>query len=99
MTDAPIKPTPKPDRFKRRELQDSYEHGFEQEYDHDAFVLLDRFAWMLDHPRDAALGAECTAAMLEGAADALHALARARRNDVPLLRALGRADRAEGADR
>jgi hypothetical protein len=99
MNDAPSRPGPKPDRFKRRELQEAYECGFDQEYDREAFVLLDRFAWMLDHPRDAALGGECTAAMLEGAADALHALARARRADVRLLRALDRADGAEGADR
>lgn len=81
------KPAPDPDRFERRELQEAYEAGFGQEYDHDSFALLDRFAWMLDDV-SAPLGAERRAAMLDGAADALRALARVRRDDLPLLRAL-----------
>jgi hypothetical protein len=43
-----MKPAPKPERFKRSELQEAYQAGFEQEYDHDSFVLLDRFGWLLD---------------------------------------------------
>jgi hypothetical protein len=96
MSDGMMKPEPKAGRFKRPELQEAYEHGFHQEYDHDSFVLLDRFGWMLDDA-GAALGAERRAAMLDGAADALRALARARRDDVPLLRALDGVDRAEEA--
>jgi hypothetical protein len=91
------KPAPDPDRFERRELQQAYEDGFDQEYDYDSFVLLDRFAWMLDGV-SAPLGAERRAAMLDGAADALRALARVRRDELPLLRALAGApdDRPEG---
>jgi hypothetical protein len=87
---------PDRDRFARVELQEAYEDGFDQEYDHDSFVLLDRFAWMLDEADSAVLGAERIAAMLDGAADALHALARARRNDLPALRRLVDLDGAHG---
>jgi hypothetical protein len=87
-----MKPTANPDRFKRPELQDAYEAGFDQEYDHDSFALLDRFGWLLEDADSSAAGAERMAAMLEGAADALHALARARRDDLPTLRAMDKAD-------
>lgn len=78
---------PQPARYKRAELQDAYAAGFRQEYDHDSFVLLDRFSWILDETPGAA-GTERMAAMLEGAADALRALAKARRDDLPGLRRL-----------
>lgn len=83
-----VKPAPKPDRFKRPELQEAYETGFHQEYDHDSFALLDRFSHLLDEAPDSGAGAERMAAMLDGAADALRALARQRRQDAPTLRAL-----------
>lgn len=86
-------PEPKPDRFKRPELQEAYEMGFHQEYDHDSFGLLDRFGWLFDDAGSQALGAERMAAMLDGAADALHELARQRREGVPVLRDLDAADR------
>jgi hypothetical protein len=92
------RPAPDPDRFARRELQEAYEAGFDQQYDYDSFVLLERFAWMLDDAKTAVLGAERIAAMLDGAADALHALARVRRDELPLLCALTSApdDRPQG---
>lgn len=46
-----MKPQPDPERFKRPELQEAYEMGFHQEFDHDSFALLDRFAWLYDGPR------------------------------------------------
>jgi hypothetical protein len=87
-----MKPQPKPDRFKRGELQEAYEHGYHQEYDHDSFALLDRFGWLLDEAASSAAGAERIAAMLDGAADALHALAAARRADLPALCAMDAAE-------
>lgn len=83
-----MKPEPQPDRFERPELQAVYESGFAQEYDHDSFALLDRFSHLLDEAPSSAEGAERMAAMLDGAADALHALAQQRRDDLPALRAL-----------
>lgn len=80
------RPVPNPDRFKRPELQHAYEQGFRQEYEHESFALLDRFGWLLDSASGLAVGAELTAAMLDGAADALHALARQRRADLRTLR-------------
>jgi hypothetical protein len=85
-------PTPNPRRYARPELQEAYERGFEQEYDHDSFALLDRFAWMLDEADSSAAGAERMAAMLEGAADALRALARQRRDGLATLRLLDEAE-------
>lgn len=82
------RPEPNPGRFKRPELQQAYELGWRQEYDHESFALLARFSWLFDDAGSQALGAERIAAMLDGAADALHALARARRADLPMLRAL-----------
>jgi hypothetical protein len=96
MTDRGQRPAADPDRFARVELQQAYECGFDQQYGHDSFVLLDRFAWMLDDAKSVVLGAERIAAMLDGAADALHALARARRDDLPALRALVDPDSAHG---
>jgi hypothetical protein len=96
MTDHAGKPQPDPDRFARVELQQAYEAGFDQQYGHDSFALLERFAWMLDDAKTAVLGAERIAAMLDGAADALHALARARRDDLPVLRMLVDPDGAHG---
>lgn len=84
-------PTPDPQRFSRPELQDAYELGFHQEYDHDSFTLLNRFEWMLDEAGSSAAGAERIAAMLEGAADALRALARQRCDDLATLRRLDEA--------
>lgn len=46
-------------------------------------------------PVSSALAAEREAAMLAGAADALHQLARQRREDVPVLRDLDAAERAD----
>jgi hypothetical protein len=89
------RPEPRADRYGRGALQEAYELGYRQEYKHDSFVLLERFEWMLDEAQSACLGAERMAAMLEGAADALRALVRARRDDLPALRAL---DQAEGRD-
>jgi hypothetical protein len=86
-------PQPDPSRFTRAELQAAYEAGFRQEYDHDSFVLLDRFSWVLDDAPDSAAGAERMAAVLEGAADALRALAKQRRDDLPMLRRLDGDDR------
>jgi len=83
---------PQVGRYKRAELQQAYEDGFRQEYDHDSFVLLDRFSWMLDEAPTGADGTERMAAMLEGAADALRALAKARREDLPTLRRLDAAE-------
>jgi len=80
-----MKPEPRAGRYKRPELQAAYEDGFAQEYDHDSFVLLDRFSWILDEAPGAD-GVERIAAMLEGAADALRALAKSRRDDLPTLR-------------
>lgn len=71
-----MKPEPKFDRYTRPELQAAYEAGFAQEHDHDSFALLDRFSHLLDEAPSSAEGAERMAAMLQGAADALHALAR-----------------------
>lgn len=79
------RPQPRAGRYKRPELQSAYENGFTQEYDHDSFMLLQRFSWILDETPGAD-GVERIAAMLEGAADALHALAKARREDLPTLR-------------
>lgn len=83
-------PEPSAGRYKRPELQAAYEDGFRQEYDHDSFVLLDRFSWVLEDAPSGADGAERMAAVLEGAADALRELARQRRQDLPALRALDR---------
>jgi hypothetical protein len=91
MSDRMSRPEPRAGRFERGELQEAYELGYRQEYEHDSFALLDRFEWMLDQAPSAALGAERMAAMLVGAADALRALARARRDDLPALDALGEA--------
>jgi hypothetical protein len=88
MTAVAGKPEPDRHRFARVELQQAYEHGFAQEHDHDSFVPLERFAWLLEDADSAVLGAERIAAMLDGAADALHALAQSRRDDIPLLRTL-----------
>jgi hypothetical protein len=82
-------------RFKRRELQEAYELGYRQEYEHDSFALLSRFEWMLDQAPTVTLGAERLAAMLDGAADALHTLARDRCDDLPALRAF---DEPRGQD-
>jgi hypothetical protein len=87
MTAPAAQPKPDRSRFARPELQEAYEDGFDQQYDYDSFVLLDRFAWLHDADTPA-LGTERIAAMLDGAADALHALARSRRADVPALRTL-----------
>lgn len=70
------------------ELQEAYEAGYHQEYDHDAFGLLDRFGWLVDDAPSSADGAERVAAMLDGAAAALRDLASQRRQDLPTLRAL-----------
>jgi len=86
-----MKPQPDPERFKRLELQHAYEQGYHQEYDHDSFALLDRFGWLLDEAGSSAAGAERMAAMLDGAADALRALARERREGLPALRAMDEA--------
>ena len=83
-----MKPTANPDRCKRPELQDAYEAGFDQEDDHDSFALLDRCGRLLEDADSSAAGAERMAAMLEGDADPVHALARARRDDLPTLRAM-----------
>lgn len=61
-----MKPTSTTGRFKSPELQEAYEAGFDQEYDHDPFVLLDRFSWLLDQADTSAAGTERMAAMLEG---------------------------------
>jgi hypothetical protein len=61
-----MKPTPTIGRFKSPELQEAYEAGFAQEHDHDPFVLLDRFSWLLDQADTSAAGTERMAAMLEG---------------------------------
>lgn len=84
------KPAPKPDRYKTQALQDAYESGWHQEYDHDSFTLLNRFEWLYDqaaqqaraagadHDAAEAAGAAAMKAMLTGAADALRALAASR---------------------
>ena len=95
MNERVSSPGPVVDRFKRRELQEAYELGYHQEYEHDSFALLHRFEWMLDQAPTVTLGAERLAAMLDGAADALHALARVRRDDRPELRAV---DEPRGQD-
>jgi hypothetical protein len=77
-----VKPEPQAGRYKRPELQAAYEDGFAQEYDHDAYELLDHFSWMLDDAPGAE-GVERMAAALEGAADALHALAKSRLGELP----------------
>jgi hypothetical protein len=82
------RPGPTADRYKRPGLQRAYEAGFQQEYDHDSFALLDRFGWLFDEAPGQADGAERMAAMLEGAAGALRGLARERRAGIPMLRAL-----------
>jgi hypothetical protein len=76
-------------------LQEAYELGYRQEYEHDSFELLSRFEWMLDQAPTVTLGAQRVAAMLDGAADALRAVARDRRDDLPELRAL---DASRGRD-
>jgi hypothetical protein len=81
-------PQPSATRYERPELQAAYEDGFRQEYDHDSFVLLDRFAWILEDTPSGADGAERMAAVLEGAADALRTLAKQRRDQLPALRRL-----------
>jgi hypothetical protein len=97
MTDDLIgRPQPDPARFARGELQVAYELGFEQEYEHDSFVLLDRLAIAFDDAGSAVEAAERVAAALDGAADALHALARRRRADLELLRALEPSDDDRG---
>lgn len=86
-----LKPSSISDLFERAELQEAYQFGFDQEYDYDSLVLLYRLGWLLDEAGSSAAGAEGMAAMLDGAADALHALARRCREDLPTLRALDRA--------
>jgi hypothetical protein len=63
--------------------------GFAQEYDHDSFVLLDRFKWILEEALTDVLAAERMAAALDGAADALHELARQRREHAREWRGMG----------
>ena len=71
-----MKPQPNPNRFSIPELQQAYEHGFNQEYDHDSFTLLDRFQWLADDAESEEGRGHLISAMLEGASAALDALAR-----------------------
>jgi hypothetical protein len=73
------------------DLQAAYESGYAQMRDHDSFVFLDRLDAIAESLRDEALDreeAELRAAALEGAADALRALAAGRWEAAPLNRRL-----------
>jgi hypothetical protein len=65
-------------RYDADDLQAAYESGYGQMHDHESFVFIDRLDAMVDSLRNDDLSredAELRAAALEGAADALRALA------------------------
>jgi hypothetical protein len=73
------------------DLQAAYESGYAQMREHDSFVFLDRLGAIVESLRDEALDreeAELRAAALEGAADALRALAAGMWEAAPFNRRL-----------
>jgi hypothetical protein len=77
--------------YQADDLQAAYESGFQQMYDHDSFAFIDRLDAMVDSLREDELDREETelrAAALEGAADALHALAARTWEAAPVNRRL-----------
>jgi hypothetical protein len=73
------------------DLQAAYESGYGQMHDHDSFVFLDRLDAIVESLRDEELDreeAELRAAALEGAADALRALAAGMWEAAPINRRL-----------
>lgn len=79
---------PQPERrYRDDERQRAYELGFDQEYEHDSFALLDRIEVAVDAELDDARRCEFRAAWLEGAAAALVELARRQREGAEFARA------------
>jgi hypothetical protein len=83
---------PAPGRlYDGADLQAAYESGHAQMYDHDSFVFLDRLDAIVESLYDQELDreeAELRAAALEGAADALRALAAGMWEAAPFNRRL-----------
>jgi hypothetical protein len=83
-------------RYEQDSLQAAYASGFQQMYDHDSFAFKDRMEGMVkltippeDLEADPELRAEGMAAALEGAAEALRALAEQAREGARFGRAIG----------
>jgi hypothetical protein len=77
--------------YEAVDLQSAYESGFQQMYDHDSFGFIDRLDAMVESLRDPDEDreeAELRAAALEGAADALRALAARMWEAAPVNRRL-----------
>ena len=78
-------------RYDTDDLQAAYESGYGQMYEHDSFVFLDRLDAIVESLHDEELDreeAELRAAALEGAADALRALAAGMWEAAPINRRL-----------
>jgi hypothetical protein len=73
-------------------LQAAVDTGFSQMHDHDSFTFLDRMRWATDDIDDPVRRAQAMAAALEGAADALHALAASWHENARIERAIRDAD-------
>jgi hypothetical protein len=77
--------------YEADDFQAAYESGYGQLYDHDSFVVLDRLDAIVKSLHDEELDreeAELRAAALEGAADALRALAAGMCEAAPINRRL-----------
>ena len=78
-------------RYDADDLQAAYESGYAQMYDHDSLAFDDRLNAIVESLRDEELDreeAELRAAALEGAADALRALAACMWEAAPINRRL-----------
>lgn len=84
------RPTPER-RYLEPNLQQAFELGFDQEYDHDSFVLLDRIEIAVGGEPDDATRCELRAAWLEGAAAALVELAERQYQGAAFARAFDEA--------
>jgi hypothetical protein len=78
----------KQDRYKRPDLQDAYEQGYQQMYDHNAAAFSDRMETMVEYIAPRSGRSEAMAAVYEGGADALRALAARSREAAKVERAL-----------
>lgn len=79
----------RPDRYRRAELQEAYELGYSQMYDHDSFSFTERMELMAEDIAPDTT-ADALAAAYEGAADALRSLAGRAREAAVIKRAMQR---------
>jgi len=78
----------KRDRYSRPALQDAYEQGYQQMHDHNAAPFSDGMELMVEDIAPPGERSEAMAAVYEGGADALRALAARWRERAKVERAL-----------